>query len=121
MKSHSSRVLLITLALTVTLTAGFAQEKKKRNAEGKVDLESEMPADAHKLKLGDAAPDFSLPGIDGKTYSLAQFSDAPVLMVIFLSNHCPCSHAAETRLFPLAREFAGQGLAIVAINPNSPE
>jgi thiol-disulfide isomerase/thioredoxin len=41
--------------------------------------------------------------------------------VVLLSNHCPYSHAAETRLLPLAREFAGKGLAVVAINPNSPE
>jgi peroxiredoxin len=72
------------------------------------------------LKLGDSAPAFSLPGVDGKTYSLADFKHASALMVVFLSNHCPYSHAAETRLFPLAREFASQGLAVVAINPNSP-
>ena len=45
------------------------------------------------LKIGDAAPDFSLKGVDGKIYSLADFKDAPVLMVIFLSDHCPYSHA----------------------------
>lgn len=115
---------LLRLALAAALTCGslFAQ-KVKRNADGTVDLASEMPADAHKLALGDAAPDFQLKGIDGKTYSLADFpaSRAPVLMVVFLSNHCPYSHAAENRLIPLAQEFAGKGLAVVAINPNSPE
>jgi peroxiredoxin len=80
-----------------------------------------LPPDIKKLKLGDGAPDFKLPGIDGRTYTLADFKEAPVLMVVFLSNHCPYSHAAETRLLPLAREFAGKGLAVVAINPNSPE
>src|SRR6478735_9386103 len=84
-------------------------------------LESEMPADAHRLKIGDAAPDFSLKGVDGKTYTLADFKDAPVLMVVFLSNHCPYSHAAETRLLPLVKEMKECGLATVAINPNSPE
>jgi peroxiredoxin len=80
-----------------------------------------MPGDAKRLKIGDAAPDFSLKGIDGKTYSLADFRDAPILMVAFLSNHCPYSHAAETRLLPLAAEMKDRGLAVVAINPNSPE
>lgn len=80
-----------------------------------------LPPDAHQVKLGDKAPDFKLPGIDGKTYTLADFNSAPVLMVVFLSNHCPFSHAAETRLIPLAKEFAPKGLAVVAINPNSPE
>jgi thiol-disulfide isomerase/thioredoxin len=44
-----------------------------------------------------------------------------MLMVIFLSNHCPYSHAAETRLLPLVAEMKARGLAVVAINPNSPE
>jgi hypothetical protein len=83
--------------------------------------ESLVPAGFHTLNLGDSAPDFSLPGVDGKTYSLADFRDAPVLMVVFLSNHCPVSHAAETRLLPLYSEMKGRGLAVVAINPNSPE
>ena len=110
---------LLLLALAPGLLC--AQAKKKRGADGKVDLESELPADAHHLSLGDVAPDFKLLGIDGKSYSLADFKAAPVLMVVFLSNHCPYSHAAETRLLPLAREFAEKGLSVVAINPNSPE
>ena len=86
-----------------------------------VDLESELPPDAHHLKIGDAAPDFSLKGVDGKTYSLADFKDAKLLLVAFLSNHCPYSHASETRLLPLVSEMRNRGLAVVAINPNSPE
>lgn len=80
-----------------------------------------LPADAHELKIGDAAPDFSLRGVDGKMYSLANFKQARVLMVVFLSNHCPYSHAAETRLLPFVAEMKGRGLAVVAINPNHPD
>ena len=111
------------LLLALALASAASAQKAKRNADGTVNLESEMPADARKLALGDAAPAFRLKNIDGKFLTLADFpaSTAPVLMVAFLSNHCPYSHAAETRLLPLAKEFAGQGLAVVAINPNSPE
>src|ERR1043166_4011977 len=80
-----------------------------------------LPTDAHVLNIGESAPDFSLPGIDGKTHSLADFKDAQVLMVVFLSNHCPYSHAAETRLLPLVAEMKTRGLAVVAINPNHPD
>lgn len=118
MKTTLWRALLLLAFFPALLCA---QGKKKRGADGKVDLASEMPADARRLGLGDAAPDFKLLGIDGKTTTLADFQSAPVLMVVFLSNHCPYSHAAETRLLPLAREFAAKGLAVVAINPNSPE
>ncbi len=118
------RYAILAFGIAVSVDEAGAQGGKvKRNADGTVDLESEMPADAHKLALGDAAPDFHLKGVDEKFYSLADFpaSKAPVLMVVFLSNHCPYSHAAETRLIPLANEFAGKGLAVIAINPNSPE
>lgn len=88
---------------------------------GSGSLHAAEPPGFTKLKLGDAAPDFKLPGIDGRTYTLADFKSAQVLMVVFLSNHCPYSHAAETRLLPLVREYASKGLGVVAINPNSPD
>jgi peroxiredoxin len=126
-KSFSSLVVAVIAAGLVLAVAAPAQDaakkdsgKKKRNADGTVNLESEMPPDAKRLKLGDAAPDFRLKGVDGKFYTLADFK-APLLMVAFLSNHCPYSHAAETRLIPLAKEFKSRGLDVIAINPNSPE
>jgi peroxiredoxin len=79
------------------------------------------PPGFHALNIGDPAPDFSLPGVDGKTYSLADFKDDPVLIVIFLSNHCPVSHAADTRFVPFVASLAGKGVGVVAINPNSLE
>src|SRR4051812_42727857 len=118
MKDSALRSILIVLAL-LACGGAFAQQAKQSGSKS-VDLESEMPADARHLNIGDAAPDFSLKGVDGKTYTLADFKDAPVLMVAFLSNHCPYSHAAETRLLPLAKEMKDRGLAVVAINPNNP-
>ena len=106
-------------ALLASATAVFAadpQPKKKAATKG-----DGLPPDAHRLVLGEAAPNFRLLGIDGKTYTLADFKAAKLLMVVFLSNHCPYSHAAETRLIPLAKEFKSKGLEVVAINPNSPD
>jgi len=74
----------------------------------------------HELAIGDPAPNFALRGIDGQTHRLAEYQDAAVLMVIFLSNHCPDSHAAAVRVEQLAQAMRGQSLAIVAINPNNP-
>ena len=84
-------------------------------------LHDGLPPGAHILKIGDPAPEFSLLGIDGKTYTLADFKEAPLLMVAFLSNHCPVSHAIEPRLLPYVAEMRKKGLAVVAINPNAPE
>ena len=79
------------------------------------------PRASTRCRIGDPAPDFSLLGIDGRTYSLADFRDSPFLMVVFLSNHCPASHAAETRFIPFVASLKGKGVAVVAINPNSLE
>jgi peroxiredoxin len=81
--------------------------------------EEPEPAGFHTLQLGDRAPDFALPGVDGKRYRLADFQDASELMVIFLCNHCPVSHAAETRLIPFVAKMRGKSVAVVAINPNN--
>jgi peroxiredoxin len=79
------------------------------------------PPGFHALQIGDSAPDFSLLGIDGKTYSLADFKDDKLLVVIFLSNHCPVSHAADTRFVPFVASLKGKSVGVVAINPNSLE
>jgi thiol-disulfide isomerase/thioredoxin len=79
------------------------------------------PPGFHALQIGDSAPDFSLLGVDGKTYSLASFKDDKLLIVIFLSNHCPVSHAVDARFVPFVASLAGKGVGVVAINPNSLE
>ncbi|MCB1204440.1 MAG: redoxin domain-containing protein [Verrucomicrobiae bacterium] len=73
------------------------------------------------LKIGESAPAFSLPGIDGKTWSLADFKEGKVLVVFFTSNHCPTSHGAADRLKSFLADYRPQGMAFVAINPNHPE
>jgi peroxiredoxin len=84
-------------------------------------LSAEKPPDARVLEIGDPAPDFALPGVDGRTRTLADFEGARVLMVVFLSNHCPYSHAIEGRLEQLIADTKEKGLAVVAISPNHPE
>jgi len=77
--------------------------------------------DEHKtLEIGAGAPDFSLPGVDGKTYTLASFKDAKVLAIVFMCNHCPTSQAYEDRVVKLTSDYAAKGVSVVAINPNNP-
>ena len=72
------------------------------------------------LEIGAAAPDFSLPGVDGKTYTLESFRDAEVLVVIFTCNHCPTAQAYEDRIKQLAADYKDKKVAVVAISPNDP-
>ncbi len=63
------------------------------------------------------AQDFSLKGVDGKTYSLKDFQDAKALVVIFSCNHCPYVVAYEQRMIDVQRDYAAQ-VRLVAINSN---
>ena len=81
-----------------------------------------MPAvNSTMVPLGTPAPDFSLPGTDGKTYSLENFKDKKVLVVIFMCNHCPYVKAVLRRLINLQNDFADRSVQLVGINSNDIE
>lgn len=80
------------------------------------------PANEHKtLEIGSPAPDFKLPGVDGKSYSLSSFKQAKILVIIFTCNHCPTSQAYEDRIKQLVTDYKNKGVQVVAISPNSSE
>lgn len=72
------------------------------------------------LALGSPAPDFALPGTDGRIHRLADYSQSPVLAVIFTCNHCPIAQLYEDRISELAADYGDKGVAVVAIQPNDP-
>ena len=84
------------------------------------DYESEVPEGFQRLALGDAPPDFNLIGVDDKFHTLSEYKGGKILMVVFLSNHCPYSHAQEARIIPLINKLKPMGLKVVAIQPNTP-
>ncbi len=73
------------------------------------------------LAIGAAAPDFHLPAVDGKTYSLADFKDAKVLVVIFTAVHCPTAEIYENRIKKLVSDYRDRGVEFAVIQPNSPK
>jgi peroxiredoxin len=73
------------------------------------------------LAVGSPAPDFALPGIDGKIHKLADYAQSPVLVVVFTCNHCPIAQMYETRITKLRDDYRDKGVAVVAIQPNAPE
>jgi len=70
------------------------------------------------LPLGTAAPDFRLPDTNGKTVSLADFKNAPALVVVFMCNHCPYVKLIREGLAKFGRDCQAKGAAIVGINAN---
>ncbi len=70
------------------------------------------------LPLGTHAPDFSLPNVDGREVSLADFAGAPALLVIFLCNHCPYVKHVADGVAQLARDYQARGAGVVGISSN---
>jgi thiol-disulfide isomerase/thioredoxin len=99
------------VAVTALCLSCFAQEPK---------LTPHTSQEHPILPIGAQAPDFSLPGIDGKVHTLAEYK-APILVVMFICNHCPTSQLYEGRMMKLVTDYAGKGVDFVAINPNDPK
>ncbi|WP_165219117.1 redoxin domain-containing protein [Aquisphaera insulae] len=73
------------------------------------------------LAIGATAPDFRLPGVDGKDHALKDYAGAKVLVVVFTCNHCPTAQAYEARLADFHEKYKDRGVALVAISPNDPK
>jgi glutathione peroxidase-family protein len=73
------------------------------------------------LKVGSSAPDFALPGVDGRVHRLADYAASSVLVIVFTCNHCPISQQYEQRIEQLYHDYRDKGVAVVAIQPNAPE
>jgi peroxiredoxin len=83
-------------------------------------LAAAEPFEVKTLEIGAAAPDFSLVGVDDKTYALKDFAAAKVLAVVFTCNHCPEAYAASARIQETADFYKDKGVAVIAISGNDP-
>ncbi len=68
------------------------------------------------LEIGAKAPDFSLKGVDGKIYTLKDFQDAKILVIIFSCNHCPTAQAYEDRIISIASEYKPKSVDVAVIS-----
>ena len=67
------------------------------------------------MRLGDSAPDLTLPDTDGQDHGLAA---GGVTAVVFTCNHCPYALAWQDRIADVARDYADRGVRVLAVNPN---
>lgn len=71
------------------------------------------------LAIGAEMPAFELPDMNGRLVSSNHFKDAKILVIAFISNHCPTAQAYEDRLISFTKDYQDRGVQVVAINPNS--
>jgi thiol-disulfide isomerase/thioredoxin len=70
------------------------------------------------LAVGSTLPSFSLPGVDGKTYTDKSFAKADILVLVFTCPHCPTAQAYQERIKKLVTDYKPKNVTLVAINPN---
>ena len=70
------------------------------------------------LEIGAPMPAFSLPGIDGKTYTDQSFAKADLLVIIFTCAHCPTAQAYQERIKRLVTDYQPKNVTLIAVNPN---
>lgn len=99
---------------------GSPEKQPEQAAIFKADPKPVAEREVKTLEIGAIAPDFTLPGVDGKWHSLADFKAAKALAIVFTCNHCPTAQAYEERLKAVEKDYRSKGLTVVAISPNSP-
>jgi peroxiredoxin len=115
--------LYAALGIAAAVTAVHGQEPAPATAQPRVrDTMAERGvAKGHRvLPVGSQAPDFALPGVDGKIHKLHEYDNSPVLMIVFTCVHCPTAQLYESRVQRLYDDYRNRGVAMVAINPNDP-
>ena len=71
------------------------------------------------LPWGTRAPDFRLPdAVSGRPVALGDFAPKPVLVVLFICNHCPYVKHIRAGLAAFGRDYQPKGVGIVAISAN---
>jgi len=76
------------------------------------------PEPVKTIAIGTVAPNFSLPGVDGKNHTLNEFSTSKVLVMVFTCNHCPDARAARGKVIALHKDYKDKGVAVIAISGN---
>ena len=114
------RVVLGSLLLCGAAARVAAQEPAAPTEETYAQQMAREQREHPTLKIGSAAPDFSLKGIDDKFHTLAEYGESPILAIAFISNHCPASQLYEGRIKQIVRDYADKGVKLIAIAPNGP-
>jgi thiol-disulfide isomerase/thioredoxin len=109
----SRRLVQVIGAVAAVLAVASLYVRWRAHPTSTLTADSRHPV----LAIGASAPNFSLQGIDGATRSLADYSSANVLAIVFQCNHCPAAQLYERRIEKLFEDYRDRGVAIVAINP----
>jgi peroxiredoxin len=113
-------LMVITAVVLAAFPIGTSRAEAQAPAQGGgrgIQAMTDHPV----LPIGSPLPDFTLPGVDGKTHKAGDYAAAKILAIVFESNHCPVSQLYEGRIEKLNEDYRRKGVTLVAINPNNPK
>jgi thiol-disulfide isomerase/thioredoxin len=113
------RVFFFLAALATGSATFLAQGQPPAQTPAKKGIQADLEHPV--LPIGAPAPDFTLPGVDGKMHKLSEYAGSKILAIVFQCNHCPTSQLYESRIKQLYSDYKDKGLTLVAINPNNPK
>jgi peroxiredoxin len=114
MKKLSAIALLLALAFASAACATKASDTPNAKA-------SDAPDAKAALAIGAAAPDFTLPDVDGRAHTLASLKGKSGTLILFIATQCPYSNAYNERIQKLAEDYRARGVAVIGINSNATE
>jgi peroxiredoxin/mono/diheme cytochrome c family protein len=100
---------LLLLSLCAALASGWCASHAVADAPSSKDV---------KAQLGQTIDEFSLQDYRGKPFALADAKDSKLVVVAFLGVECPLSKLYAPKLVKLAKEYEGQGVTFIGVNPN---
>ena len=114
---------LFLFGCLIGAAALYGQQQKQSDAQRRAEHDALVKAEesAHPtLAIGSQAPDFNLPGVDGRRHKLSEYKNYPILAIIFTCDHCPTAQLYEGRIKELVEDYRPKGVGFVAIQPNAP-
>lgn len=67
------------------------------------------------------AYDFTLPDYNGDMYTLSDYSDSEIIVVMFIATQCPVSNNYNSRMAELYNDYKDKGVTFLGINSNKQE
>ncbi len=109
------RPLDIALVLVGVLVVAFIVLSALHAPVQAIDPNAQLTGNGTPVPMGSAAPDFTLPALDGKTYSLSSFKGKPVVLE-FMATWCPHCRDEAPIINQLNAAYSAKGVQILDIN-----
>lgn len=109
------RPLDIALLVVGVLVIGFIVMSALQAPVQRVDANAQVPTTATHVPVGNVAPDFDLPSVEGKNYKLSD-QKGKVVVLEFMATWCPHCQDDAPMMNQLDAAYKSKGVQIFGIN-----